>query len=511
MDVRQIASLTQAEEVDGIYIYEIDPPRYIAGRNMGVVGMVGEFERGPVDVKTRVGDAATFLKKFGGYGTAPSGSETTWRGYSGFRSIAGKQWGGLRICRPGNTSAAAATVDIPLVTHVADPLTQGRKLTVTLKYKGLYGNAASIVIDDASDTSLTNGFKLTITVGTDTETIDNLTAGMTAAALGTRAAVLELVDLALANDGTATKAAWPATYTPSAGADGTAALQAWTDCIDLLLSDREISVIFVAEVPGDPVTDAAINAYIKGKVAPATGAGVPVIACLSGPSGDDIDDAATAVASYRSDRLLYCWPWRKQVYSAAAAIHADGLLTVPSNDVVASALAAIGPDHDVSGPEATAIINAATSGLEYDNLTRDDYVTAKSQGVCALEFDPDLGYRVRVPVVTDLTTGKELAYRRRMADYIQWSIAASLKYFAGEPITPDWEDGINGAVEGFLFDLKRLGIISDYSVDSESVNTLSNKAKGIYYVKIRVQLFGIARSIVLMSQIGATVTIEEAG
>ena len=511
MDIRQILSLGQALEVDGIYIYEIDPPKYIKGRTSSIVGIVGEFERGPVGEVVRIGSAKAFRDTFGGYGVAPAGEEDTWDGFNGFKAVVGKLWpAGLRIVRPVYTDQLASAADIDLVTHVPDPLTQGRTITLTAKYKGAYGNRITATVNTASDTSLTNGFRLTITLDGESQTVDNLTAAMTTAEVTARfaAAGVTLVTAVMADDAAAVKASWPATSTLSGGAEGTTGLAAWTDAIDLLLANREISILFASEPP-DAVAEDGINAYIKSAISPAGGAGVPVVAVLQGDAGDTIATAAIEAALYRSDRIVYTWPWRKQVYAGAASTHESGKVVVPSNDVVAAALAAIGPDHDVSGPEATSVINAATVGLELADITRDDYVTANAQGICALEFDPDLGFRVRTPIVTDLTPGKELVYRRRMADYLEWSIAAALKYFAGQPMTEEWQDEVVGAITGFLDEAQRQNLLRNYSVDIESVNTDLNLAKGVFYILMKVQLFGIARSIVLMSQIGASVEITE--
>jgi hypothetical protein len=510
MDIRRILSLTQAEEVDGIYVFEIDPPRYIKGRAVNVVGIVGEFERGTMGQRLRIGSSKDFLTRLGGYGVAPAGEESTWDGYGGFKAVSGKVWpSGLRIVRPDYDNAAASTVDIPLVTHVADPLTQGRSLTLTARSKGRYGDRITAMISDASDASLTDGFKLVITLDDESEVIDNLYAAMTTAQLVERfrLAGLELADPSIADDGTAVVDAWPETYTLTGGSDGDAAAQAWTDAIDLLLADREVGILFCAEPPAG-VTAAVLNAYIKSKVGPTAGAGAPVTAVLAGPAGDDIDAAALEAAQYRNDELLYVWPWRYQVYAGAANTHTDGKVLVPGNDAVAAALAAIGPDRDVSGPEGTEIIHACTSGLEFENRTRADYVTANQQGICGLEHDPDLGYRVRTPITTDLTPGKELIYRTRMKDYLNFSIAGALKFYAGQPITPDWEEEVTGAIQDFLDGAKRDALIRDFSVDVESVNTDANIAKGIYRIKVKIQLWGIARSIVLMSQVGASVEIE---
>ncbi|MCC6546227.1 hypothetical protein IT570_03575 [Candidatus Sumerlaeota bacterium] len=508
MDPRFISSLTEAMRVDGVYIYEIDPPGYITGVGTSVVGMVGDFEMGPIDQVISIGSSAEFSDNLGGYGKAPSGSETTWRGYSGFRAISGKAWpAGIRIVRPSRTAMAKATGTFNI------PSSTGYKtVTATAKWMGNYGNGIVLNFSAASDSSLTDGFRITASCGGKADTLDNLYAGMSVGELQERTKNTVLVDLTIGAQTVGSPDTLPGVVTLASGSDGTGdVLLNWTNAIDKLFGQRDLNILFYAEAPGSLVTNAALNSYIKGKLVPTGSAAQFVVAVLSGPVGDSIDTAATAAAGLRSDRIIYSWPYRKQVYADASPAFSNGRLTVPSSDAIASALANIDPIYDPASRFGTKFINAATDGLEFDSLTRETYVKAKEQGICALEYDPDMGYRVVSGITTDLTPAKEMIHRRRTSDYLTRSVSSFLKFYENQPITQDWKDDVYGAVYEFLKkeqELKPTPRILGFDLDIISVNSANTEAQGIFNILMKVRIPGSARFIVLMAQVGTTVEVK---
>ena len=509
MDPRFITDLTQATQVDGVYIYEIDPPGYIRGQGVSVVGCVGEFERGPVDQVITIGSSAEFRRIFGGYGRAAIDEIDSFRGYSGFRALSGKFWpSGIRVVRTSRTGMAKATGTIKI------PSGEGyRVVTITAKWLGAYGNRISAAVSIASDTSLEDGIRIAASLDDQSETVDNLYAGIPGLALQERLKDLQIVDVSIGAETNGAPDALPAIVTLSTGSDGNAdVLAKWTGGIDLLLAQRDLNILFYAEPPGGTVTFAALNSHIKGAIVPTSGNAQFVMAILAGPSGDTINTAATAASGLRSDRIVYAFPWRKQVYADASPTHPGGVLLVPSNDIIASALANIDPLYDPASRFGTDFIDAATVGLEFPSLTRVDYVTANQKGVCALEFDPDLGYRIVSGITTDLTPAKEMIHRRRLADYLIRSISTFLKFYQNQPITQDWKDEILGAIHGFLLDQQTLTPtprVLEFEIDTESVNEPATEAQGIYRILMKVRVPASARYIVLLSQVGTTVEVKQ--
>jgi len=509
MDPLLIDNLTEVTRLDGVYIYELDPDKYVRGVGTGIAGCVGEFEWGPTDEIVPIGSSKKFSDTFGGYGTAPAGEELTWRGFSGYRAINGKRWPfGLRIVRPTATGMAKAAITFKI------PSAAGyRTVTLTAKYNGARGNAIAGAFAAAGNTALTDGFKFTATLGVLVESYDNLYAAITVEALGERLQDSKIFTMTIGTEEVGAPDSIPASVAFAAGSDGTAALPAkWTAGIDMLAANREINVIFCAEPDGTYVTNAALNAHMKSTIAPATGATPFVIGVLAGDSAQSAAAAAADAADYRSDRLIYTWPYRYQSFSDAASIHPDGELLVPSNDAVACALVNTDPLFDPASARASKYLNACTVGLEYDDLTRDDYVTCNAAGVMGIEFDPDLGYKVINGVTTSLVPGKETVHRRRLADYFNKSLARALKFYQNEPITQEWKDDVRGAVQDFIErekEAKPLQRILAAEVDTESVNDDTTEAQGIYNILMKIRHPASARAIVLLSQIGTSVEVRD--
>lgn len=127
--------------VEGVYVSERKPPAAILGIFLGVVCVVGECVRGPVDVAVDVTSPARFAEVFGGrdYGSGGSIIGKIWQ------SLVGKPFGALKVIR----AAAADAV-------VASTTLQGRLLasagTITLDTKANHGTADTITIGDGEGT-----------------------------------------------------------------------------------------------------------------------------------------------------------------------------------------------------------------------------------------------------------------------------------------------------------------------------------------------------------------------
>lgn len=499
--IKRIDNLTEALQSPGVFIFEEEPLIPFRGVGTSKAQIVGEFEWGPSGQVVVAPDIQSyrFKRLFGGYGDAPTGEELTWSGYSGYKALAGLRWpAGLEVIRVDATGSAAASVAIDLVAPVGEA--SGITLTVPAKYKGRRGNAMQVTVSSASDTALTNGFKLTFMMGNRAESVDNLYAGMTTLELRARTKDLELPGLmTLAVNADADPDNWPSlaqTYDLAGGLDGDAVLADWTDAIDKLLARRGLSVLAYAQ-PNAPVTNAALNAYIKGAVV-----GKPVIPILHGPSGDVIASASTGAAGLRApDRMAYAWPWAYRTFPEAATTHADGKVLVPLSSVIASALVNIDPRVDISGTQATKYINAAVTALEYDDIADADYVVAQAQGILAAEYDADLGFRVACPFLTSVTPGKELLYRRRLADYLLESCGATLKYYMGQPMTDEWVAQVKSGIEDYLdgeIELDRVKSYDPIRVEQYGDSPTGNHAA---LILMKVDLHDIALHLILSGNI----------
>ena len=136
--------------VDGISIDERAVPGRTRGKPQGIIAIVGEFQKGPVNTVTPIGSAKEFLDTFGAYGSITNG-------YKGYRSLLDKKFGGLRIVRVTNGTHAAATKNV-----MDNAGTPAIVLALTALSKGVWGNSISYKVEDATDADNTH-FDLTLT------------------------------------------------------------------------------------------------------------------------------------------------------------------------------------------------------------------------------------------------------------------------------------------------------------------------------------------------------------
>jgi hypothetical protein len=223
----------------------------------------------------------------------------------------------------------------------------------------------------------------------------------------------------------------------------------------------------------------------------------------------------------RSDRICYAYPgiktfipeiptswWGKQQGS-------DGIISWPSDIVLASVISQTPPFHNPA--EANTYMNYVLGLEDGVSLTRSDYEVARARGVCAPRIDPATGPQFQSGVTSvdpDTYPSLRQIYRRRMADYIQDSIADRLGAFVKTLNTASRRNSIRGEIDAFLSELKSVSNpeaqeIEDYIVDDKSGNTDDLLAQGIVVFIIKVRLLSSMDFIVLQTTIGESVKVQE--
>jgi phage tail sheath protein FI len=117
----------------------------VAGVTTAISGIIGNFEKGPVDVATLVGSMAQFTKIFG---TKPATGSTAWYSVKGFFAKIGT--GSLYIIRVAGATAAKATKIFQ-----DRQGTPANTLQVDAKNEGVWGNDLTADIDDYNILSTT--------------------------------------------------------------------------------------------------------------------------------------------------------------------------------------------------------------------------------------------------------------------------------------------------------------------------------------------------------------------
>ncbi len=475
--------------VDGISIDERAAPGRVKGKPQGIIALVGEFQKGPVNVVTAIGSTKEFIDTFGGYGSVSGG-------YKGYNALLDKKFGGLRVVRVTNATQAAATVTVL-------DASSGVVVTLTALTKGVWGNSVSYKVEAATDAQAGHfNFSLIYSEANSASRTELYKDCVDKADLVARLAAKSLLCSAAAGASALRPVNIGATALAS-GSDGAFADSDYTGSpssvvgIRKLETPTDVNGIFCAEKSGATVNGALLTHINDSGVSPR-------MAFLCGPSGNTAAQGITDVASYRGDRAIYGWPW---IYAYSPEGDAN-ILTAPSS-WIASVYSQTAPEIDLATVDSTALL-AGVKGLEFADITRDTYISLLEAGIAAVEYDQDYGYKLRSGVSTTMDTSKQMIFRRRMTDEIQTAISSRSKFYQNKISRPTERKALVGDIKKYLQqNLKRLGRIEDYLVDDESLNTTDSLAAGEFHVITKVKLFGSMRFIVLHTEVGEAVVITQ--
>jgi hypothetical protein len=526
--------------IEGVKIIDLLPPGSIAGAGTGVVAVIGEpLKQGvrtqltasnqqatDVTLKpTLIGSAKEFLDTFGGWGeySNPGGlfeSTAPYKFIPGlfpdkfdgnlFLALRNKQFAKLIVvavplsvgtCTLQITAGSGTTVNdviVPPGIRVADENEENVFATceeVVVKKDAFVNGVATIP-----------NVKIRRLVGSDTGSVSlskvlspekDLLKGYTISCTGGSI------------DADLTRSSLEGLYTQAL--DTLESDEYPANIVNLVVSCRHTQLVALA---------------IKSHVENVSAHGHGRIGIVSPPLGtskaDAIQTGDFSVESLgRSDRICYAYPgiktfipeipsswWGKQKGS-------DGIISWPSDIVLASVISQTPPHHNPaeSNPYMSYVL-----GLEDGiTMTRSDYENARARGVCAPRIDPATGPQFQSGVTSvDPAVYPNLRqiYRRRMADFIQDSIADRLGAFVKTLNTASRRNAIRGEIDAFLSELKSVNnpeaqMIEDYIVDDKSGNTPDLLAQGIVVFIVKVRLLSSMDFIVLQTTIGESVKVQE--
>ena len=240
------------------------------------------------------------------------------------------------------------------------------------------------------------------------------------------------------------------------------------------------------------------------------------------PIGFTQSQAIADVALQRSDRLFYCWPgWRVRIPEIAErglaggeGFTADGVITVRGEGPLASLDCQLAPEEN-PGQQTGLIQSFFEVEPQSTPLGQANYISLKANGICAPRVDRVSGSIYQSGVTSSLTAGLTTQARRKMADFIQDTLAERLVPFSKKLATQIRVDSITGVINQFLSDLlaentPQLQRIAAFSVDAVSGNTPSLNARGIFVWVVRVQTLASLDAIVVQTEIGeGVVTVTE--
>lgn len=490
--VNQITALSAA--FYGVNILELSPPGGVRGSGTNVVAVVANLPWGPVDAITEISSPAELFSVF-----APLVFGRLDVTYPALRAFINKTFPStIRVVRISPTSQATAT-------RVFDDASAGDSVTVTARSPGLLGNSifvawtANALDPTARDATVTIGTAYSVTykaVATIVATVLVVTDPGDPYVSFVKSAGATLVPVAIAATALAT------------GADGTPVAGEYTSAIDLFASASAVwNVGFVAEIESGLLD--AVNAYLK-TFEDANKRNMWVMCTVAAQS---VATAKTYIATYRSDRLMYCWP---KVLTVNAYDPDRAEITVDGNSFAAVALAGVAPEQSPGGNPGAQFLRGIT-GIEQGATTAQLKELGEFGVTPWFMSDAHEGAILHDAVTTSLTAGLTQVFRRRMTDYIVKSLGDYLQRFVGELLDVDLVNRRLGAVttpevgqvRQFLSDLETNNRIRDYSVDPFGQNVQSNIDAGQFIILVAVKLYSVQRQIVLLAQIGETVDIIE--
>jgi hypothetical protein len=243
-----------------------------------------------------------------------------------------------------------------------------------------------------------------------------------------------------------------------------------------------------------------------------------------------VDTAGSAtypgVAVSRNERQIYAWPGvqtlidgtqDERIKRADGTVGTSGVQDTTFDGWVASLLSVLRPELDAgqAGPPVPATFAAILgyqSGLPVE-LGIDQYIFMKQLGICGYRLDRTSGSIIQSSVTTSLLSGQTTINRRRMADFIEDSLAQALVQFVKNIASQENRDSAVAEVVSVLDQLRSQTNpanqrIQDYSVDDKSGNTPDLEAQGIFAIVVKVRMLPIDRFIVLNVQVGESVQIS---
>lgn len=233
---------------------------------------------------------------------------------------------------------------------------------------------------------------------------------------------------------------------------------------------------------------------------------------------------APGVGLTRDQRIVYCYPQASTYVPLIAqrgtgggtGFTASGVVDVGADGFLASVLSQLNPEEN---PGQTTTFTSEVLGLEsganVQNFTIDNYIAFKSKGICALRMDSGTAIFQSGISSVDPLVNPDLVNiaRRRMADYIQGSIALRAKAYGKKLNTRARRKALLGEILQFVTSLLSASAQSAQRIDGYTLTDKSNTpallARGYYRIDLYVRTLSSLDAIVLATTIGESVQVEE--
>lgn len=553
--------LSVIDDIEGVVVVDLIPSGVFVGRDTGTVCLVGEWPKGPFNTPTLVEGDATIRDTFGGFSLslrdplAPTvnpyskGCAYTWLKGKTFRRLVLVRVDmtlaeGVKIQLTGTPTPLASDVRIPAGTRVRNSgaVTQEFALAQDVVFaSGTDLTAATATAFDA--TNLSRTYSTRTVSGIPVYSVQGVSEG----AVG-QVNQVDSTDLFRAGIGAGTALPSIVVAVATGALDGAGANAAALTVINSATIDTRYGNAITASLPGSTDTDnieiiAAARQSQSIRTALATNARDSSAistgrVALIRPAIGTLPAAATGagdpgVGANRSDRAFYCYPHFEQnipeiaELDGAAAISSPNIL-LGADSAMATLLSNLPPENNpgqstqefVSGGLLN-FIRKLEDGLtttgQPTKFTLTNYTAFKAAGVAALRRDPRLSEWVFQSGVTSVDPASFPSLvpmkRRRMADFLQDSLASIALSYNKQPNTSERYDSLVGDLASFL-DLMLSAAnpaaqrIAAYGIDSRGGNTVLLQGSGIRVIIVSITLLDSLDDIVLQTEIGESVVVS---
>jgi len=441
--------------VPRVEIIEVDStPSTPSGVSLSTIGVVGTFEKGPLNQITTIGSFPKLVEIFGGYN----------KDLTGYKSVLAAMTQGandFRIVRIGGATIKEAS--LKLKDSADSDVVEIKALT-----PGTWGNAVkvAVVAGSAADT-----FKLIVVYGTKTEEFDDLTLA--------NISTIKSKYITAAKEAEAATLPKNIAATPLVGGDNGAETQD-TDYVGSvidgkrtglkLLETARVPIVLCAQQHSDTIRNALIAHAANMTVA--YGLRIPI---LNFPQGTDPDAAAALMANIDSKRGVLAYPWNEHFEMPGEFIASDGFY--------AGRLAALNSNQSPSNKKIEGIIS---QDIDFDDA---DIKVLTLARISPITPEPNRGFRIKNGVSISSEPSWNQTNIRRVFDEVEMEVYDSTQWVKSENNTPENRDALATQIDLILENKKKQRKIYDYkpTVCDDTNNTPETIAARILNTRIRVR------------------------
>lgn len=457
-----------------VNLREATPAPSIRAAAIGIIGAVGQSDRGRVGVPTRVNSFTEWIRKFGTYTTSQAGEGYMFM-YNLFKGGA-TQVDFVRVT-DGNHTQATASVS-------------GTMWRVTTP--GAWGNSVTLTVTDSTVAGYVN---LRFAYGSETYSYN----GVTFASSTDANYVQTVIDNASENDDfveivtLASNNPPSGTYTFTGGSNGTVQGVSLADAsytgtngssgltgLVALEADEDVEIIVCSRA------NTTVAGALKDHVSLSTV--TPRMAVCAPASGTTVASLVTTMASFNSDRCVMTYPWlqmlnpqnNRKEYHNPTAFYAGLLSTLqyhisPSRNQI----------NNIIGTERA--------------LPRTDVDTLSTSRVSPITLIAGQGFVVRNGLTTSSNPALANITRRRAVNFFGKTYERGLQPFVSKPHTPGLRIDVVTALSNVTQNEANLGKIGNVNggkafaikCDSEN-NPLSVVQQGQMIVDVQISLWSPA-------------------